>query len=243
MTFKKILFVTHILFLQAKAQADIELRAKVLNALRTKTEIAEVKISQIGLPISNPSSSSASSPVDAQYSSEGNSQSNSLMDSKPVAFLRYSFTDLNPATLQIQETESGKAVDLGELLKLGINADVLSYSFFNSVNPKPFGINKTYHITYTAVKTDNNSLSHFLVYYDKKNFYPVKVAYYNGSKKVTTIEYLDYKKLKDKVWRAHVITAENHLNQKRIRVEFTKIEINPDPSKLRIGKGVSANPV
>jgi hypothetical protein len=138
---------------------------------------------------------------------------------------------------------NSKNFEVSELLKLGLNADILAYAFFNSEIPTPFGIDKKFHITYTAVKTENKSLSHFLVYYDKKNYYPVKVAYFNGSKKITTVEYLDYKKIKNKVWRAQTITAENHLSQVKTRVEFTKTEINAAPSKMTMGKDTPANPL
>lgn len=198
------------MFTEVKAQTDKELRAKVLNSLRAKTEYSEIKITQSG--------------------------------SDKVHLLRYTLSDLNPETVQIEDVTTSKPFDIKDLLGLGLNVDILSYSFFNTENPTPFGMDKKFHITYTAVKTSNNSLSHFLVYYDKKSFYPLKVTYFNGNKKVTTIEYLDYKKFRNKVWRAQVITSENHLTQKRTRVEFSKVEINSDPVKLRMGKSDSPAP-
>lgn len=203
MLIKKFLFLVNLMFCEAKAQTNIELRSKVLNALRTQTENAEVKVTQ--------------------------------SDSDKVQVYRYSLSDLNPESLQIQDLNQTRTVEMSELQKMGLNADVLSYSFFNTEIPTPFGIDKKYHITYTAVKTQNNSLSHFLVYYDKKNFYPVKVAYFNGSKKIYTIEYLDYKKFKNKIWRAQVITSENHLSNKRTRLEYTKIEVNSISAKPTLG--------
>lgn len=204
MQLKQILFLVNLLVVQSKAQTNMELRSKVLNSLRAKTEMADVKVTQ--------------------------------SDSDKVQTWRYSLSDLNPESLKIENKAESKNVELGELYKLGINADVLSYSFYNSEIPTPFGMDKKYHITYTAVKTANKDLSHFLVYYDKQNFYPVKVTYFNGNKKITTVEYLNYKKIKNKVWRAQVITSENHLSQKHTRFEITKIEINSDGSPIRIGK-------
>lgn len=156
-------------------------------------------------------------------------------DSKTVQNWKYTLSDLNPETLIIEDIKGSHTVEKNELFKLGINADILSYSFFNTEIPRSFGIDKKYHITYTAVKTAAKDLSHFLVYYDKKNFYPVKVTYFNGNKKIATVEYLDYKKIKNQIWRANVITAENHLSQKRTRLEFTKTEVNPDSSPIRMG--------
>lgn len=211
MLIKKILFMLNLMFLEAKAQTNTELRSKVLNALRAKTEVAEVKITQ--------------------------------SDSDKVQMFKYSLSDLNPETLTIKDLTGDKAVEIAEFQKLGLSADVLSYSFFNTEIPTPFGIDKKYHITYTAVKNKNNSLSHFLVYYDKKNFYPVKVTYYNGSKKISTVEYLDYKKMKDKVWRAKVITSENHLSNRRTRIEYTKMDVNSDSGKSTMGSEVPAAPL
>lgn len=211
MLMKKILFALNLMFLEAKSQTTTELRSKVLNAVRAKTEMAEVKISQ--------------------------------SDSDKVQTFKYSLSDLNPDTLRIQDQAGDKAVEISEFQKLGLSADVLAYSFFNTEIPTPFGIDKKYHITYTAVKNQNNSLSHFLVYYDKKNFYPVKVTYYNGSKKVSTVEYLEYKKLKDKVWRAKVITSENHLNKRRTRIEYTKMDVNSEPSKPAMGSETPVAPL
>jgi hypothetical protein len=211
MLIKQLLFLVNLMLCQAKALTNIELRSKVLNALRAKTEVAEVKVTQ--------------------------------SDSDKVQTYKYSATDLNPESLIIHDLAGDKSVDILEFQKLGLNADVFAYSFFNSEISTPFGIDKKYHITYTAVKTQNSSLSHFLVYYDKKNFYPVKVAYYNGNKKVSTIEYLDYKKMKNKVWRAQVITSENHLSNKRTKVEYTKLEINSDSSKPTLGAETQKNPL
>tara|TARA_B110001454_G_scaffold16145_2_gene14599 strand:+ start:8743 stop:9378 length:636 start_codon:yes stop_codon:yes gene_type:complete len=211
MLIKKILFLLNLMFSEAKAQTNAELRSKVLNALRAKTEVAEIKVTQSG--------------------------------SDKVQSYRYTVSDLNPASLSIQDLAGSKTVDVSEFQKMGLSAEVLAYSFFNSDIPTPFGMSKAYHITYTAVKTQNNSLSHFLVYYDKKNFYPVKVDYYNGNKKISTIEYLEYKKIKDKVWRAHVITSENHLNNKRTKVEYTKMEINSDSTKPALGSETPKNPL
>lgn len=203
MLIKKFLFlgnlVLNLIVSESKAQTNQELRSKVLNAVRSKSDVAEIKVTQ--------------------------------SDSDKVQIYKYSLNDLNPESLRIQDAEDPNPIEIAEFLKLGLNADVFAYSFFNTEIPTPFGFNKNYHITYTAVKTQNNSLSHFLVYYDKKNFYPVKVAYYNGSKKVSTVEYLEYKKVKNRIWRAHVITSENHINRKRTRVEYTKIEVNSGSSK------------
>lgn len=211
MLIKKILFLFNLMFLEAKAQTNTELRSKVLNALRAKTEVAEVKITH--------------------------------SDSDKVHLFKYSVSDLNPETLRIQDMAGDKPVETSEFQKMGLSADIFAYSFFNTEFPTPFGIDKKYHITYTAVKNQNNSLSHFLVYYDKKNFYPVKVTYYNGSKKISTVEYLDYKKMKDKVWRAKVITSENHLSRKRTRIEYTKMDVNSEPSKPAIGSEIPAAPL
>ncbi len=199
------------MFLEAKAQTNDELRSKVLNALRAKTEVAEIKITH--------------------------------SDSDKVHVFKYSVSDLNPETLRIQDMAGDKPVETIEFQKMGLSADIFAYSFFNTEFPTPFGIDKKYHITYTAVKNQNNSLSHFLVYYDKKNFYPVKVTYYNGSKKISTVEYLDYKKMKDKVWRAKVITSENHLSKRRTRIEYTKMDVNSEPSKPAIGSESPAAPL
>ncbi len=141
---------------------------------------------------------------------------------------KFSLSDLNPESLLLFEADKNQPVELSNLTRFGINPEILSYSFFNTENPKPFGFDKKFHITYTPVASKTGSLTHFLVYYDKINFYPLKVVYYNGSQKVTTIEYLDYKKFKSKVWRAQRIVSENHLSQKTTRIEFSKIEINPD---------------
>lgn len=211
MLIKKLLFLVNLMFCEAKAQTNRELRSKVLNALRAKTEIAEVKVTQ--------------------------------SDSDKVQTYKYSVTDLNPESLVIQDLAGAKPVDIVEFQKMGLSPEVFAYSFFNSEIPTPFGMNKTYHITYTAVKTLNNSLSHFLVYYDKKNFYPVKVDYYNGNKKISTIEYLEYKKMKNKVWRAHVITSENHLSNKRTKVEYTKLDINSDSVKPTLGAETPKSPL
>lgn len=199
------------MFLEVKAETGTELRSKVLNALRAKTEVAEIKITQ--------------------------------SDSDKVRHLKYSVSDLKPETLQIFDIAGDKVVEISEFQKMGVSIDVLAYSFFNTEYPTPFGMNKKYHITYTAVKNQSDSLSHFLVYYDKKNFYPVKVAYYNGNKKVSTVEYLEYKKLKDTIWRANVITSENHINKKRTRIEYTKMDINPDPSKPTMGSESPVMPI
>lgn len=211
MLIKKLLFLVNLMFSEAKAQTNMELRSKVLNALRAKTEVAEIRVTQSG--------------------------------SDKVQTYKYSVSDLNPESISIQELAGSKPVDIVEFQKMGLNAEVLAYSFFNSEIPTPFGMSKTYEITYTAVKTQNNSLSHFLVYYDKKNFYPVKVDYFNGNKKVSTVEYLEYKKIKNKVWRAHVITSENHLSNKRTKVEYTKMEINPDALKPSLGAETPKSPL
>jgi hypothetical protein len=165
------------------------------------------------------------------------------VDSVKVQFFKYSISDLNPDSLQIQDLAGSKPVDVTEFQKMGLGADVLAYSFFNSEIPTPFGMSKSFHITYTAVKNKNNSLTHFLVYYDKKNFYPVKVDYYNGNKKISTIEYLEYKKMKNKVWRAHLITSENHLSKKRLKVEYTSLEITVDSDKRLLGAESPKNPL
>lgn len=205
MIISRILLVLSLAASQTKAQTSLEIRTKVLNALRANSEISEVKVTQTG--------------------------------SDKIEKYKFSVQDLNPDTFKLYSLDGSKAFDLAELTKFGLNPEILSYSFFNSEIPKPFGLNKKYHITYTPVVSPSGTLSHFLVYYDKANFYPVKVAYFNGNKKVTTIEYSAYRKIKNKIWRARLITSENHLSQKRTRIEFTKIEINSEGKAVpRIGK-------
>lgn len=195
MSLKKYIFIINIFLTQARAQTNVELRAKVLNALRTSSESAEIKVTH--------------------------------SDSDSADYYKFSFKDLDPQSLQFSELSGDKNKEHSELSKLGINSEILTYSFYNSENSKPFGLDKKFHITYTAVSSASGSLSHFLVYYDKKNFYPIKVTYFNGNKKITTVEYKDYRKLKNKIWRAYSVTSENHLNQKKTYIEFTKIDINP----------------
>ena len=208
MHFKEILFFSNLILTQAKGYTNFELRTKVLDALRAKSEVAEFRINQSEMGLSK------------KY--------------------RLSFQDLKPDTLRIVETSDKKesdenAMDSSELSKFGFNAEILTYAFFNSQVAKPFGFSSKFHITYTPIASSPSGLTHFLVYYDKAGFYPVKVSYYKGDKKMTTIEYKEYKKLKNQVWRAHLLISENHLNQKSTRIEFSNIEINPASLIPRLG--------
>ncbi len=198
-------FSTQLAFSEEPPLSPATLRAKVLNALRAKTEIVEMAVTLAG--------------------------------SANVEKYKISISDLNPESLLLVEASKNQPVELSNLTRFGINPEILSYSFFNTEIPKPFGFDKKFHITYTPVTSKTGSLTHFLVYYDKINFYPLKVVYYNGSQKVTTVEYQDYKKFKNKVWRAQRIVSENHLIQKTTRIEFSKIEINSDlKASPRLGK-------
>lgn len=207
---KSYFYLFNLIISEVKAQSQVELRARVLSALKSKTEVVEMKVSQSGMEKTN-------------------------------AF-RYSLTESDPKTLEIYDLSSNLRVDFSELSKIGVNSDVLAYSFFISGNAKPFGFSKKYHITYTPVVSESGGLSHFLVYYDKSHFYPTKVVYYNGSKKITTIEYSEYKKIKNKVWRAHMITSENHLNKKLTKIEFAKINIDSVEVPPKLGQQVSPDP-
>ncbi len=212
MSYKPYILILNLAFTQVKAQTNTELRSKVLNALRAKSETSELKITESG--------------------------------SEKIGNFKLSLKDLNPQSLEVIAVGTTKSLDADELSKLGINADVLSYSFFNSENAKPNGFAKKFHITHTQVIASSGQLSHFLVYYDKENFYPVKVTYYRRDKKITTIEYSNYKKIKGRVWRAQMITSENHLSNKKTQIEVSKIEINPEVvAPPRIGNQTPAKPI
>lgn len=205
MLLKKILFLLNLAFSEAKTQTtNIELRTKVLNALRATSEVSEMKVTR--------------------------------SEAQKPEFYTLTLEDLNPKSLVIYSRRDKKSFPLNELSKWGVNSDILSYSFFNSEVPKAFGFSKKFHITYTPVLTSTGSISHFLVYYDKTNFYPTRVTYYDGNKKITTIEYTEYKKIKNKIWRAHAITSKNHTNQQFVKIEFTKIEISLQPMVPRLGE-------
>lgn len=194
---KKALYLSLLLFYQIKAQERNDLKERIQEVLDTPELIGHFQIQTV--------------------------------DSKdqPSFFGGFSFVQSVSDGLVLKEEKNKKSdKDVSEkVINLGFTPESISYSYTRSKSSNFFGLNKDYHITYTPLVSVKGGLTHYLIYYSKKNLLPEKILYYKGSLKIRTIEYFDFKKIGKYGYRSFKIISEDHISLKRSTLIFDQIEV------------------
>jgi uncharacterized protein len=129
-----------------------------------------------------------------------------------------------PSTKQVRRVTSKKSEN--GILGSEISSEDLSAGMVKTAKVTVSGNNPKFHVLSIQFPKGQTKYTHAYSYLDKKTFVPMMTVYYQGQKKIKTVDFTGYKLVDKKIWRAQEIKVVNHLNNRRTNLKFKSYKVN-----------------
>lgn len=129
-----------------------------------------------------------------------------------------------PSSKQVRRITSKKSEN--GILGSEISSEDLNMGMAQSSKVALSGQNDKYHILNISFPKGQGKYTHAFSYLDKRTFVPMMTVYYNGAKKIKTVDFKGYKLINNKTWRAQEIKVVNHTNNRRTNLKFKSYRVN-----------------